>query len=538
MGGGLIAKIVKRQGHIGNIFANQCHSRLQVVALRAGDAHFFFLNRRLYLNFAVFNQFLQLLCQFTFDAIAHLNHLLDLIAPNFLRLAYIQKAHIHFALGEFVAQQIFDLGQLEFGITKHGNFFVFQLYSSRSAFKVKAGADFFRGILYRIFDLHKIGFTNGIKRRHGGFFSKKSDYTDRTDRTDHTNRGATIWLMLVEKNASLQPYNTFGILAHAETLVCVRHTSDLHALRADPVWGSLPWLALGGGSNIVLTGNVKPVVLKIEILGRRLVEETEHAWVIEAGAGESWHDTVAWTLAQGWPGLENLALIPGTVGAAPVQNIGAYGVELQDRFDSLDAIDVATGECFTLNAVQCAFAYRDSVFKQGGYWAGRAVITRVRLRLPKLWQPALGYAELKRCCTPLSGAAPTPQQIFEAVCEIRRAKLPDPAIMGSAGSFFKNPTVTPEQGADLIASHPQMVHYPLPDGSIKLAAGWLIDSCGWKGKTKGQAAVYEKQALVLVSLGRGEANATGAEVMALAQAIQDSVYGRFGVRLDPEPVLI
>lgn len=346
--------------------------------------------------------------------------------------------------------------------------------------------------------------------------------------------------MLVEKNTSLQPYNTFGIFAWAETLVRVRCPNDLHALRTDPVLGALPWLALGGGSNIVLTGNIKPVVLKIEILGRRLVEETEHAWIIEAGAGESWHDTVAWTLAQGWPGLENLALIPGTVGAAPVQNIGAYGIELQDRFDSLDAVDLATGQLFTLNAAQCAFGYRDSVFKPGGRWAGRAVVTRVRFRLPKLWQPTLGYAELKRHCVPLGSATstPTPQQIFEGVCEIRRAKLPDPATMGSVGSFFKNPTVTSEQCAALIARDPKMVYYPMPDGRIKLAAGWLIDTCGWKGKTRGQAAVYEKQALVLVSLGRGKDNATGAEVMALARAIQTSVYEQFGVQLEPEPVVL
>ena len=356
--------------------------------------------------------------------------------------------------------------------------------------------------------------------------------------------------MLVENNASLQPYNTFGIVARAQTLVRVRSSDDVHALRAHPQLGTQPWFVLGGGSNVVLTGDVKPVVLKMEIKGRRLVQETEHAWIVEAGAGEPWHDTVAWTLAQGWPGLENLALIPGTVGAAPVQNIGAYGVELQDRFDSLDAIDLATGQSFTLNAAQCAFGYRASVFKhapapgsavgdvpRGMGLAGRAVITQVRFRLPKPWKPELGYAELERRAAE-ADVPPSPQQIFDWVCAIRRAKLPDPAVLGNAGSFFKNPTVTPEQCADIIARDPKIVHYPMPDGSIKLAAGWLIDACGWKGKTVGKAAVYEKQALVLVNQGRGETSVTGGEVMTLAKAIQTSVYERFGIRLEPEPVVV
>ncbi len=360
--------------------------------------------------------------------------------------------------------------------------------------------------------------------------------------------------MLVEKNAPLQPYNTFGIMARADTLVRVRCSADLAALRADPVLGKAPVFVLGGGSNVVFTGDVTPVVLKIEIKGRRLVAETERAWIVEAGAGESWHDTVAWTLAQGWPGLENLALIPGTVGAAPVQNIGAYGVELQDRFDSLDAVDLLTGQSFTLDAAQCAFGYRDSVFKhapsapdageklpRGMGLAGRAVITHVRFRLPKPWRPVLGYAELERRAAEAveAGVAePSAQQIFDWVCAIRRAKLPDPAVIGNAGSFFKNPTVTPEQCADIIAREPKIVHYPLDDGRIKLAAGWLIDACGWKGKTVGQAAVYDKQALVLVNKGRGETSVTGGEVMTLAGAIQTSVYERFGIRLEPEPVVV
>lgn len=351
--------------------------------------------------------------------------------------------------------------------------------------------------------------------------------------------------MLVEKNVPLQPYNTFRIVARAHTLVRVLQEADVSAVLADPALAPAPKFVLGGGSNIVLTGDVKPVVLKVEIAGRRLVEETAKAWIVEAGGGENWHELVRWTLDQGWPGLENLALIPGTVGAAPVQNIGAYGVELQDRFHSLDAINLETGQAFTLDAAQCGFAYRDSVFKHaadpaapGFGLAGRALITRVRLALPKAWKPVLGYLDLERKMAETGVHKPGARQIYDWICEIRRAKLPDPAVIGNAGSFFKNPTVSPEQCADIIAREPKIVHYLLDDGTVKLAAGWLIDACGWKGKSIGQAGVYEKQALVLVNRGGGEQGATGGEVMTLAKAIQTSVYERFGIRLEPEPVVV
>lgn len=351
--------------------------------------------------------------------------------------------------------------------------------------------------------------------------------------------------MLVEKNLPLQPFNSFGIAARALRLARIGSEAELQALIRHPDWSADQTFVLGGGSNIVLTGDVRQLVLKVEIPGRRLLRETERGWLVEAGAGERWHDFVAWTLQQGWPGLENLALIPGTVGASPVQNIGAYGVECQDRFDSLDAIDLETGEAFSLNAAQCGFSYRDSVFKheraadgRGFGLKGRALITRVRFLLPKPWKPVLGYLDLERKMAELGLVDPGAQQIFDMVCAIRRAKLPDPALIGNAGSFFKNPSVTPEQCADIIARDPKVVHYPMPDGSIKLAAGWLIDACGWKGKTMGHAGVYDKQALVLVNRGDAEHPCTGGEVMTLARAIQTSVYERFGIRLEPEPVVL
>lgn len=350
--------------------------------------------------------------------------------------------------------------------------------------------------------------------------------------------------MLVEPNYPLQAHNSFGILAKAHQLVRVQSEADVLAALADPALRDQPKFVLGGGSNIVLTGDVKRLVLKVEIRGMRLVEETDKAWVVEAAAGENWHALVRWTLDQGWPGLENLALIPGSVGASPVQNIGAYGVELQDRFHSLDAMDLTTGQVFTLDAAQCAFGYRDSVFKHassgpnGFGLAGKALITRVRFLLRKDWKPVLGYLDLERKMAETGINQPTARQIFDWVCAIRQAKLPDPAVIGNAGSFFKNPTVTQEQCDDIIARDPKVVHYLLDDGRIKLAAGWLIDACGWKGKTVGNAGVYEKQALVLVNVGGKENPCTGGEVMTLAQAIQTSVYERFGIRLEPEPVVV
>ena len=338
--------------------------------------------------------------------------------------------------------------------------------------------------------------------------------------------------LAVESRVNLRALNTFALPAVAAHLVRVRSAAEVRRVVDDPVWGLAPKFILGGGSNVVLTRDPPGLVVKVEVAGRRLVETRDDAWIVEFGAGENWHEVVAWSLAQGWPGLENLALIPGSVGAAPVQNIGAYGVELADRFESLDAVDLVTGRTVTLDRQACHFGYRDSVFKQ--HLAGKSVITHVRLRLPRPWQPVLGYLDLQRRIEETGLAEPDAATIFEWVCAIRRAKLPDPARIGNAGSFFKNPVVSAEQCRDIIDRNPELVHYPMPDGSVKLAAGWLIDACGWKGKGVGGAAVYEKQALVLVNRGQ----ATGGEVVTLARAIQESVYGRFGIRLEPEPVVV
>ena len=337
------------------------------------------------------------------------------------------------------------------------------------------------------------------------------------------------WL---ESDVPLKALNTFGLPATARRLARIRGDADVRRVLDSPEVGRAAKLVLGGGSNLVLTRDVDEVVLKVEVDGLRLVETRADAFIVEAGAGMTWHDVVTQTIARGWPGLENLALIPGTVGAAPVQNIGAYGLELADRFDSLDGVDLVTGLGITLDRRQCLFGYRDSVFKN--VLAGKAIITRVRLRLPRPWQPVLGYLELERKVAETGIAAPDARQVYDWICAIRRAKLPDPAVIGNAGSFFKNPIVTEDQCRDIIGRDPHVVHYPMADGTFKLAAGWLIDACGWKGKSIGRAGVYEKQALVLVNRG----NAIGAEVVTLAKAIQESVYGRFGIRLEPEPVVL
>jgi UDP-N-acetylmuramate dehydrogenase len=342
---------------------------------------------------------------------------------------------------------------------------------------------------------------------------------------------------------SLKTHNTFGFDVRAQLACRIEREAQLMAAVRDPRAAGLPRLVLGGGSNVVLTGDFAGLVLLVALRGRRVVREDDHAWYVEAAAGEPWHEFVAWTLSQGLPGLENLALIPGTVGAAPIQNIGAYGLEMCERFASLRAVELATGEAVELDAQACRFGYRDSFFKREG--RDRFVITSVVFRLPKLWQPRAGYADLARELAALgyatgaghdlgAGTQPTAQAIFDAVVAVRRAKLPDPLELGNAGSFFKNPVVDVAQFDALKSREPDVVSYRQADGRVKLAAGWLIDRCGWKGRAMGAAAVHERQALVLVNRG----GASGAEVLALARAVQQDVRERFGVELEAEPVCL
>jgi UDP-N-acetylmuramate dehydrogenase len=335
----------------------------------------------------------------------------------------------------------------------------------------------------------------------------------------------------IAHDISLQQFNTFGIPARARHYLRVEDPAQLAAVAADPVLAALPRLVLGGGSNLLITRDeVDLLVLHMALAGREIVGETPDAILVRAQAGENWHAFVQWTLDQGLGGLENMSLIPGTVGASPIQNIGAYGAEVKDLFHSLTAFDFATGATLTMDAAACRFGYRDSVFKHG---EGRGLaVLDVTFALPRAWRPNLRYAELAQALQDV--AAPTPREVSDAVIAIRRRKLPDPLEIGNAGSFFKNPVVAREQCERLLDAWPNLVHHPQPDGSEKLAAGWLIDQCGWKGRSLGRAGVYPKQALVLVNNG----GASGPEVLALARAIQADVQERFGVLLEPEPVMI
>ena len=339
----------------------------------------------------------------------------------------------------------------------------------------------------------------------------------------------------VEREANLAPRNTLALPAHAALYARIASVGQLGALTDLYAPGHRRFFVLGGGSNLVLTGDLDSLVLHMAIPGRELAAEDADAWYVRAGAGESWHDFVQWTLAQGWPGLENLALIPGMVGAAPIQNIGAYGLEIAERFHALHAFDMQRGESVRFDRAACRFGYRDSVFKQEGWHLhGRFVITDVTFRLPKRWAPLTRYADIAAELSVQSIVCPDARQIADAVVAVRRRKLPDPAQLPNTGSFFHNPVVDRDTADRLATEHLSIPHYPQPDGRVKIAAGWLIEQAGWKGRNLGPVGMYEKQALVLVNHG----GATGADVLALMRAVQRDVVEKFGVELTPEPVFL
>lgn len=334
-------------------------------------------------------------------------------------------------------------------------------------------------------------------------------------------------------NADLRPFNTFGLPARARYFAELTDAARLPDLCALPFFEREKVLWLGGGSNIILRGDYPGLAVR---LANRGIRETRrapgHVW-LEAQAGENWHGFVRHTLALGLNGLENLSLIPGTVGASPVQNIGAYGVEAKDLIDTVNCYDLAEHRFVSLANADCRFAYRDSLFKREG--RGRYVITSVVFKLTERFTPRTAYGDLADVlAASCPGREITAADVSAAVCRIRRAKLPDPALLGNAGSFFKNPAVPAAQAAVLAAAHPAMPRYPQSDGTVKLAAGWLIEQCGLKGRSIGGAAVHDKQALVLVNTGR----ATAADVAALAALVQNTVAERFGVELESEPVWV
>jgi len=331
---------------------------------------------------------------------------------------------------------------------------------------------------------------------------------------------------LIERDVSLRPFNTFGVDVSAALFARVRSVEDLQRVLADRSVADAPLLTLGGGSNVLFTEDFDGCVLKVEIPGVQH-EDDGSRWLVQVGGGENWHATVERLMEQNMPGLENLALIPGSVGAAPIQNIGAYGVELAERFEKLQAWDFASQSLQTLTADQCGFGYRDSIFKRTN--ESRLVVS-VTLALPRQWSPVTGYADVASELRDRNITQPQPRDVFDAIVAIRRRKLPDPVAVGNAGSFFKNPVISRQQRSTLIERHPSLVSYDIGGGRYKLAAGWLIDACGLKGTVRGRAAVYERQALVLVNLG----GATGAEILALAREVQDAVRAKFGIELEPE----
>ena len=334
------------------------------------------------------------------------------------------------------------------------------------------------------------------------------------------------------RDASLRTRNTFGVDATAPLLVDVADAAalpDILARHADPA----PML-LGGGSNLLFAGNPPGAVIALAAHGIRIVEDGDVA-IIRADAGAIWHDLVLWTLAQGLCGLENLALIPGTVGAAPIQNIGAYGVEVRERIHAVEAFDRRAGAMVRLDANACEFAYRDSLFKRD---PEHYVVTAVEFALPRTPSLRLDYAGIGDELAAMGIADPSsssPSQVADAVIRIRRRKLPDPAVLGNAGSFFKNPIVPVAQAEALHAEHASLPMFRgNADDTRKLSAAWLIDQCGWKGHRDGDAGVAASHALVLVNHG----HATGAQLLDLARRIADSVRERFGVAIEPEPRIV
>ena len=330
-------------------------------------------------------------------------------------------------------------------------------------------------------------------------------------------------------NYSLKAHNTFGLDVFAERFCIVKNTSEAQTLIQSEKG---PFFILGGGSNMLLTQNIKDLVIKNEILQRDILEETDDQILVAFGGGENWHECVLWAIERELGGIENLSLIPGTVGAAPIQNIGAYGVELEQVFDHLEAINLKTGTIERFSKEKCQFGYRNSIFKQT--LKGQYLITKVVLQLSRNPKLKLSYGAIQSKLEEKEINYPSIKEVSDIIIEIRQSKLPDPAILGNSGSFFKNPEISKTHFESLKVQFPNIVFYPLPKDRVKVPAGWLIEQCGWKGKKVGNTGCYEKQALVLVNYG----NATGAEVKALAQRIMKSVADKFQIHLIPEVNII
>ncbi|MBI5781575.1 MAG: UDP-N-acetylmuramate dehydrogenase [Rhodocyclales bacterium] len=332
-------------------------------------------------------------------------------------------------------------------------------------------------------------------------------------------------------DVDLSAWTTLGVPARAQEVLVLEDDADLACWLERRQAAPLPELVLGGGSNVVFLEEFAGRVVRLATRGRELLGEEDGARLVRAAAGEPWDGFVRWCLAHGWGGLENLAAIPGCVGAVPVQNVGAYGLEVGERIAWVEGVDRDTGQAWKLSAAECGFGYRTSRFKAPE--SASLVITAVTFRLPRQASLRLDYPDLQRRFAGL-GEDVSPAEVYAAVAEIRARKLPDPRVQGNVGSFFKNPLVSPEVAERLAALHPDLPRHPQPDGRVKLAAGWMIERCGLKGAREGGARVHERQALVLCNAG----GARGADFLALARRVRETVAERFGLWLEVEPVLV
>ncbi len=335
-------------------------------------------------------------------------------------------------------------------------------------------------------------------------------------------------MLTIQSNVSLKAHNTFGIDVMAKYLVETTTESDIHTLLQLPNFQNTPKLILGGGSNLLFTQNFDGLVVKLELKGIEVINETDDYVWVKAGAGENWHDLVMYCVERNYGGIENLSLIPGTVGAAPIQNIGAYGVELKDTFVSLEAIDLVTGEMSVFTRTDCNFGYRDSIFKREA--KGKYIITKITLLLNKTPIFKTDYGDIQKTLEQMGVKELNIKAISNAVVKIRSGKLPNPTELGNAGSFFKNPEITQKLFLHLSSLYPDIPNYPTKYGFVKIPAAWLIEQCGWKGRRVGNVGVHYKQALVLVNYGHGE----GTEIKRLADDIVVSVQEKFGIKLSQE----
>ena len=338
--------------------------------------------------------------------------------------------------------------------------------------------------------------------------------------------------MLISENVLLQPFNTFGIPAKARYFASFSSSEELKDILTNPSLKGLPHMILGGGSNMLFTKDFDGLVLKNEIKGISVVKEDDDHVYVKAGAGESWHGFVMDAIGHNRAGIENLSLIPGNVGASPMQNIGAYGVEIKDTFYELEAFHLEDFKTVTFNNADCEFGYRESVFKRK--YKGQFAIISVTFKLSKHPHFNIQYGAIEEELKRMGVTELSIQAISQAVINIRSSKLPNPAEIGNAGSFFKNPTIDAASYERIRAAHPNLVAYPVDGGQYKLAAGWLIEQCGWKGFRAGDAGVHAKQALVLVNYG----HASGTDIYNLSQQVLDSVHEKFGVDLEREVNII